>query len=206
MNKKTLLVIVAAALLLAACGGKQEAAPVAEPVQVEQPVVVEEAPVVAEEAPVVAEEAPAADSSGTVDYTSPEEIFSLEIPAGWEYEKDESSIEDAVIETYTAPDGNAFVQTMVNETSIETSALLKGEYTVDYMRRLYGSDLKIGEDVLMDNGLEKLTWWSEKNKTSGATYFDMQDNLLFFFTVGYEDKYEDDYKSELEDVVDSFEY
>ncbi len=207
MNKKTIFVIVLAALLLAACGGKsEEAAPAAEPVQVEPaPVVVEEAPAVAEEAPAVAEEAPAGDSE-MMEYTSPEEIFSLEIPANWDYEQDDATIEDAVVETYTSPDEHAFVQTLVNETSIETSAVLKGEYTVDYMRRLYGNDLKIAEDVMLDDGREKLTWWSDDNKTSGTTYFDMQDNFLFFFTTGYKDKYEDDYKSVLDDVADSFEY
>jgi len=202
MNKKSLFAVVLAALLLAACGGKsQETVPAAQPAPAEQePVVAAEVPAAEEpvEAPVKV--------SGTMDYTSPEDIFKLEIPAGWDYEKDDDSIEDAVIETYSAPDGNAFVQTLVNKTSIDTSALLKGEYTVDYMRRLYGSDLKIAKDVLMDDGREKLTWWSDKNKTSGTTYFDMQDNYLFFFTTASKDKYASDYEDVLADVADSFSY
>jgi hypothetical protein len=202
MNKKSLFAVVLAALLLAACGGKsQETAPAAQPAPAEQePAVAAEVPAAEEpvEAPVKV--------SGTMDYTSPEDIFKLEIPAGWDYEKDDDSIEDAVIETYSAPDGNAFVQTLVNKTSVDTSALLKGEYTVDYMRRLYGSDLKIAKDVLMDDGREKLTWWSDKNKTSGTTYFDMQDNYLFFFTTASKDKYASDYEDILADVADSFEY
>jgi len=211
MNKKSLFVVVLAALLLAACGSKsQEAAPAAQPAPAEQePVVAAEAPAAVVEEPAVVEEAAAqepANDSGMMDYTSPEDIFKLEIPAGWNYEKDDDSIEDAVVETYTAPDGNAFVQTLVNETSIDTSAVLKGEYTVDYMRRLYGSDLKIAKDVLMDDGREKLTWWSDKNKTSGTTYFDMQDNYLFFFTTASKDKYASDYEDVLADVADSFEY
>ena len=87
------------------------------------------------------------------------------------------------------------MQTLVNKTSEKTTAVLKGEYTVDYMHRLYGKDLKIGKDLLMDNGLEKLTWWSDESKTSGTTYFDMQDNYLFFFTTASKDKYEKDYKN-----------
>jgi len=210
MNKKSLFVIVLAALLLAACGGNgQEAAPVAQPVPEEQePVIAEEAPVAEEEAPVVEE--PKAENtanlSGMTDYTSPENIFNLEIPADWSYAKDDSTIKDSVIETYTSPDGNAFVQTLVNTTSIDTSAVLKGEYTLDYMRRLYGSDLKVAKDVLLDDGREKLTWWSEESKTSGTTYFDMQDNYLFFVSTACKDAYENDYNSTLEDIADSFTY
>lgn len=204
MNKKSLFVIVLAALLLAACGGKsQEPAQAVQPVQpaVEQPAAVEAEPVVEEP-----KEVKSSDSTEMVAYTSPEDIFKLEVPGDWSYEKDDASIDNAVVETYKAPDENAFVQTLVNETSEKTSAVLKGEYTVDFMRRLYGSDLKIGKDLLMDNGLEKLTWWSDKSKTSGTTYFDMQDNYLFFFTTASKDKYEKEYKNVLQDVTDSFSY
>ena len=213
MKTKSLFILVLAALVLAACGGGQSQAEtvVSEPVQVEeQPVVVAEAqveePAVVEEAAVVQEpvvEEPVA-ASGSTAYTSPENIFTLEVPAGWSQAEDTSTIEDSVIHTFTAPDGHAYVQTIVNEVSPDTTAVLKGQYTLDYMKRLCGDDLRVGTDVTLDDGREKLEWWSDINKTSGTAYFDTQDNNLYITNMYYEDAYEDMYKSTLEDVADSF--
>lgn len=216
MKKSTVFIIILAALALSACGGtSQEAAVVEEPVVVEtEPIVVEEvqqAEPAAEEA-VVAEEPIAAEpaaveptsASGMTSYTSPEGIFTLDVPAGWAKEMDNSTIEDAVIETFTAPDGHAYVQIIVNKISPDTSAVLKGQYTLDYMKRLCGEDLRVGKDVTLDDGREKLEWWSDMNKTSGTAYFDTEDNNLFIVNMYYEDAYEDTYKSMLEDVADSF--
>lgn len=209
MKTKSLFLIVLAALLMAACGGTSEPETVvSEPAQVEEePVVVEIEPVeetVEETEPVVVEEPVV--SSGTTDYTSPEDIFTLEIPAGWSQSEDTGTIEDTIIQTFTAPDGHAFVTVLVNEIGMETSAVEKAQYTQDYMRRLCGDDIRYATDVTLDDGREKMEWWSDDNKTSGTVYFDTVDNYLFFYNVYYEDAYEDTYKSTLEDVADSFSY
>ncbi len=215
MKKNTVFVIILAALALSACGGNsQDAEVVAEPVAVEpEPVVVEEAEPVVEEA-VVAEEPAAAEpvaaepvsASGTTSYTSPDGIFTLDVPAGWAMETDTTMIDDTVIDTFTAPDGHAYIQVLVNDVSPDTTAVLKGQYTLDYMKRLCGDDLRVGTDVTLDDDREKLEWWSDMNKTSGTAYFDTVDNKLYVANMYYEDAYEDTYKSILEDVADSFAY
>ncbi|BBB47451.1 hypothetical protein [Pelolinea submarina] len=212
MKQKSLFVIVAAAMLLVSCGGQsQPAAQAAEPVQPEQaPVVAQELPTegaMEEAAPV--EEAPAveqapASSNGTMTFTAPQDLFTLEIPDNWTAERDTATIEDTQIDTYTAPDGHAFVQSLVNSTDEGTSAVLKAQYTRDYMKRLYGSDLRFASDVSLADGREKLEWWSDMNKTSGTTYFSTKEGYLYFATTAYEDAYESDYKSVLQDVADSY--
>ncbi len=214
MKKSTVFVIILAALALTACGGSsKEAEVVAEPVVVEpEPVVVEEAAPLVEE-PVAAEpvaaEPVAAEpvaASGSSSYTSPNGIFTMDVPAGWSMETDTKTIEDTVIDTFTAPDGNAYVQILVNDVSPDTTAVLKGQYTLDYMKRLCGEDLRVGTDVTLDDGREKLEWWSDINKTSGTAYFDTVDNKLFVANMYYKDAHEDTYKDMLEDVADSFAY
>jgi hypothetical protein len=216
MKTKSLFVLILAALLLAACGGgqSQEEPVVSEPVQAEQQAAVVEEPVVEEpvaeepavaepvvEEPVVQEPAPA---SGGTAYTSPKNIFTLDVPAGWAQSEDTTTIEDSTIHTFTAPDGHAYVQVLVNEISPDTSAVLKAQYTRDYMKRLCGSDMRFASDVTLDDGREELVWWSDQNVTSGIAYFDTKDTYLYILNVYYEDAYEDTYLPVLVDVTDSF--
>jgi len=207
MKQKSLFVIVAAALLLVSCGGQSQ--PEAQAVE-QAPVVAQEVPAeetMPEAAPV--EEAPAmeeaaASSNGTITFTAPQDLFSMEVPENWTAERDTATIEDAQVDTYTAPDGHAFAQSLVNSIEEDTSAVLKSQYTRDYMKRLYGSDLRFASDVSLADGREKLEWWSDMNKTSGTTYFSSKDGYLYFMTVGYDDAYETDYTEVLQQIVDSY--
>ena len=232
MKKSTIFMIILAALVLSACGGNSDepaavpesAVVEAEPVVAEvEPVVVEPEQVTVEEVqeagPVVEEQAAVVEEPAVAEpvaeepigdsltfYTSPEDIFTIEVPAGWAKETDNETIEDTVIETFTAPDGNASVQVLVNEVASDTTAVEKGQYTLDYMKRLLGEDLRIATDVQLEDGCERLEWWSDKKGTTGMSYFDIFKNHLFVFTVWYDDDYEDDYILTLNDVADSFTY
>ena len=209
MNTKILISVLLAAVLISACGGQTEAPPAPEPIVEEaQPAVEEAAPA---EQPAPAEpaaeahqpEAPAA-ASGMMSYTSPERFFTLEVPNGWSYVEDTDVIDSAFVETYTAPDGHAFVQIVTNEVSPNMNHVIKGEVTMDYMRRMYGDDLRVLEDVTLKDGRERLTWSNEHKRTSGTTFFDTMKNQLFFYTTSFDDTYDKEYKTILEDVNDSY--
>ncbi len=207
MKAKMILSLLLAAMLISACGGQTAAAPAPEPVVVEpQPALEEPAPVVdqpAVEQP-VEQAPPPEEESGMMSYTAPEGLFFLEIPNGWSFTSDSDVIDNTEVETYTAPDGHAFVQVVVNKTSIDISNVEKGQITLDFMKRLYGSDLRVGTDVTLPDGRERLEWWSDENATSGTTFFHRVGNYLFFYTTSYEDAYQEDYMSILEDVNDSY--
>lgn len=214
MKAKMILSLLFTTLMISACGGQTPAAPAPEPVVVEaQPAAEESVPVVEEPAPVV--DQPAVDQpveeaqqpteeSGMMSYTAPNGLFALEIPNGWSYAKDTDVIENTEVETYTAPDGHAFVQVVVNESGIDVSNVEKAQITRDFMKRLYGSDLRFATDVTLADGREKLEWWSDGNATSGTTFFHRVGNYLFFYTTSFEDAYQKDYMSILEDVNDSY--
>ena len=214
MNTKTIMSVLLTAVLISACGGQTDAPPLQESVMVEEQPVVEEATSaeqLAPEAPAV--EAPAVEApqpaapvttSGMMPYTAPEGLFALEIPSGWSLTKDNDVIDNTVVETYFAPGGHAFVQVVVNEVGSEVTNVLKGQITLDFMKRLYGSDLRVASDVTLADGREKLEWRSDDNKTSGTTFFDTKDGYLFFYTTYYEDAYKKDHASILEEVNGSF--
>ena len=75
---------------------------------------------------------------------------------------------------------------------------------MDYMRRLYGDDLRVSEDVTLPDGRERLKWWNDYTRTSGTTFFDTARDQLFFYTTAYEDTYKKDYELILEDVNNSY--
>ena len=209
MYKKMMISVLLAAVLFSACGGQSEAPPAPEPVVEDvQPAVEEAAPVV-EAAPAepVAEApqpaAPAVDSGMTA-YTSPEKLFMLEVPNGWSYAEDKEVIENAVVETYTAPDGHAIVQVLINEISPNMNHVIKGEVTMDYMRRLYGENLRVSEDVSLPDGRERLVWENEHKETIGTTFFDTEEYQLYFYTTMVDEDFEKDYEDILEDVNNSY--
>ena len=207
MNTKTIMSILLAVVLISACGGQTDTPQVQEPIVVEeQPAVEEAAPAEQTELAEPAEAQPAdpVTASGVMPYTAPEGLFALEVPSGWSFSKDTKVIDNTVVETHTAPDGHAFVQVVVNEVGSEMNHVLKGQVTLDFMKRLYGSDLRVASDVTLPDGREKLEWWSDDNKTSGTTFFDTKDSHLFFYTTSYKDAYKKDYAAILEDVNNSF--
>ena len=209
MNTKTIITVLLAAVLISACGGQTDAPPVPETIVEEAQPAVDEAVPAEQTAPAE----PAADApqpaapaaeSGMMSITSPEKFFTLEVPNGWSYVEDTEVIENVVVETYTAPDGHAFVQVVVNEVSPGMNHVIKGEVTMDYMRRLYGDDLLVSEDVTLKDGRERLKWFNDYKKTSGTTFFDTSRDQIFFYTTSYDDAYEKEYKEILEDVGDSY--
>ncbi len=210
MKRQAIFIVVLIALVAAACGG--QASQVVPQPAVQEPAAQEPAAQLPEAAPVEeaqtdsqAAEQPV-EASGMVAYTAPEELFNLEIPASWTVEKDTQSFEKSVVETATSPDGNAFVQVLANKVGYALDKVLKGQVTLDYMKRLYGKDLRVASDVTLKDGREKLEWWSKENKTSGTTYFNMGEDHLYFFTVAYKEKFADEYASTLEEVASSFSY
>ncbi len=209
MNTRTIMSVLFTAVLISACGGQADTPPVPEPVVVEEQPIVEEAapaeqPVLVEPAIEAPQPAAPADASGMMPYTAPEGLFALEVPNGWSYVKDMEVIGNTVVETYTAPDGHAFVQVVVSEVGPDMDHVEKWQVTLDFMKRLYSSDLRVVTNVTLPDGREKLEWWSDDNKTSGTTFFDTKENFLFFYTTSYEDAFEKDYATIFEDVKNSF--
>ena len=203
MKKLTILVILIVGLVATACS-TPVSTPTPQPVEAESTVESPEA-TPADKQP--AEPQPveqAASQSDLIDYMAPRKLFTLSVPASWTKKTDEKTIKNALVETFTAPDGNAFMQILTNPIGNSMTKVLKGQVTLDYMKRLYGRDLRVASDITLYDGREKLEWWSDTNETSGTTYFNTGDKYLYFYSVAYKDGFEDDYASLLKEVSDSF--
>ena len=207
MNKSRLVVfsslILALALIAASCavpatGGVEDQA-------MEDEVVIEETPTQALPAEEPAEPEPESEDE-LMAYTAPNEAFTLDVPSVWDMERDEAAIDKTIIETFTSPDGNAFITVLVNDVGQGLNQVVKRDVTTDYMRRLYGEDMRISTDVALGDGRERLEWRSEANGTSGISYFDQVPGFLFFYTVASRDEFKEDFAEILAEVDASFSY
>ena len=211
MYKKILISVLLGAVLISACGGQSEAPPASEPVVEDVQTVVEQAAPVEDaapaepvtEAPQAEAPAPAVDA-GMMAYTSPEELFNLEVPNGWSFSEDTEVIENAIVQTYTAPDGNAMVQVLINEEAPNMNHVVKREVTMDYVRRLYGENLRVSTDVVLPDGRERLVWANENKETVGTTFTDTTEFQMFFYTTMVDEDFKKDYDDILEDVNNSY--
>lgn len=207
MNKSRLVVfsslILALALIAASCavpatGGVEDQA-------MEDEVVIEETPTQALPAEEPAEPEPESEDE-LMAYTAPNEAFTLDVPSVWDMERDEAAIDKTIIETFTSPDGNAFITVLVNDVGQGLNQVVKRDVTTDYMRRLYGEDMRISTDVALADGRERLEWSSEASGFSGTTYFDQVPGFLFFYTVASRDEFKEDFAEILAEVDASFSY
>ena len=209
MKNKAILVITLASMVLAACGGgtsKEEVQLLETTSDVAQP---DATVAVQAEQPGDAQPPAVAQSASelvTSPYTAPENLFHLNVPDTWKFDRDTERIDNTVVESFVSPDMHAVVQVVVNECGENVDQLEKGHITLDFMKRLYASDLRIAYDTALLDGRERLDWWSYISEISGITFFDTHRNHLYLFTVYYDDAYEDLYLPTLNEVIDSFSY
>ncbi|HEY60083.1 MAG TPA: hypothetical protein G4N92_05300 [Anaerolineae bacterium] len=209
MKNKTVLMIMLASMVLAACGGGTSE----EEVQLSAPTDDGTQPDAAVEVPAEQPgdaqppaEAQSASELVASPYTAPENLFHLNVPGTWNFNKDTEIIDNTVVESFVSTDTHAVVQIVVNECGENVDQLEKGHITLDFMKRLYPSDLRIAYDTVLPDGRERLDWWSYLDEISGTTFFDRHRNHLYMFTVYYDDDYEKQYLPTLNEVIDSFSY
>jgi hypothetical protein len=140
------------------------------------------------------------------EYTSREQIFTLEVPTSWSKFADAASIDRTVVEGFTSPDGRAGVQVAIFSKGSNISQETKGVKTLEIMRVLYGWDMRVSTDKSLQDGRERLEWYGEMKDVQGITYFDSSGTSLYIFSVVWEPATQDLYLPVLQEVIDSFAY
>jgi hypothetical protein len=135
-------------------------------------------------------------------FTSPDALFSIKVPTAWQYERSET--EDAVVDTFTAPDGHAVIQNVVYDDGDEISRSEAGDLALQLLHSSYASDVRIVDDRLQPDGSERLTWSSSSGGYSGISYFETRGTTFLLFTTMYDNAYEDVYFDTLEYTIGSY--
>lgn len=139
-------------------------------------------------------------------YTSPDSLFTIEVPTSWTKFLDTARIFQAQIEQFFSPDQHASIQTVI----YRHGALIEQEYkatkTLEILRALYGSGFRVSHDKALPDRRERLAWYVESKQLSGISFFDSWGNSLYIFTVLWDDAYQGEYQPILDRVVESFGY
>lgn len=142
----------------------------------------------------------------TFEYTSPDSLFTIEIPTSWTKFLDTASIQKSQIEQFFSPDRRASVQTVIYRHGALIEQEFKATKTLEILRALYGSGFRVSHDKALPDGRERLAWSVKNKDLSGISFFDSWGGSLYIFTVLWDDAYQELYQPVLDRVVDSFGY
>lgn len=139
-------------------------------------------------------------------YTSPDSLFTIEVPTSWTKFLDTARISQAQIEQFFSPDQHASIQTVIYRHGALIEQEFKATKTLEILRALYGSGFRVSHDKALPDGRERLAWYVESKQLSGISFFDSWGNSLYIFTVLWDDAYQGEYQPILDRVVESFGY
>jgi len=144
--------------------------------------------------------------ASTFKYTSPDALFTIEVPTSWTKFLDTAKVQKAQIEQFFSPDRHASIQIVVYRHEAFIKQDFKAEKTLEIMRKLYGSDMRVSHDKALPDGRERLAWYVASKKLSGISFFDSWGSSLYIFTVLWDDEFQELYQPVLERTMESFGY
>lgn len=128
--------------------------------------------------------------------------FSILTSPFWQYHRIEGN--STIVETFTSPDEQAVIQTVIYDDGKPVSRGVAGELTLSLLRNSYTTDIMILNDTVLDDGREKLTWSSLDGSYQGITTFTTQGTTLNILTVMWDNDPERYYQTVLEKVIVSY--
>jgi len=164
--------------------------------------------------PVETEAPQQSDSSdeGFVTFTDQNGLYTIEIPADWNYEQTYDSENNYYyIDTFTSPDGGAIIENIVYDDGEKFTGNQKSKFALYLLNTFYSStgkegDIKVTDDSIMKDGSERLTWSSKAGGYSGISFLEVRSNgtTFLFFTVDWGNDMEDVYLDTLNYVIETY--
>ena len=139
-----------------------------------------------------------------VTHTAPQAFFEVEIPTAWGRYIDTNTIKNTIIEGFTSPDRRAAVQIAIYNRGSLIEQKIKAEKTLDIMRAQYGYDMRVSHDKGLQDGRERLAWFTDRKGITGVSYFDSYASSLYVFSIVWEEPTGFIYQPLLEEITESF--
>lgn len=129
-------------------------------------------------------------------FTGPKNLFAIEVPSAWAYSQS-TELENTTIDTFTAPDGKAFIENIaVDDGTTRDPALTKGSALslINYKYSNSANDIVVSEEVPQEDGSVRLTWTSAGSGLAGQTFYEVRNGTtLLLFTVAFDSTLSDVY-------------
>lgn len=135
-------------------------------------------------------------------FLGPDDLYSIEVPTSWRFTTDEG--ENALIETFYAPDDHALIQNITYDDGSQISASAAGKKALELLNSYYAADIVITNDQVQPDGSERLTWYSPGGDYRGVSFLETRGTTFLLFTVMYDTPFEDTYLDVLEYTVSSY--
>lgn len=112
--------------------------------------------------------------------------------------------EYSTVETFTSPDENAIIQTLIYDDGKPMSMKIAGELALALLRNNYTTDVILTKDEVLKDGREKLTWGSLDSNYQGLITFTTHGNAAQILAVLWDQDPEDYYETILNNVLSSY--
>lgn len=136
-------------------------------------------------------------------FTGPNNLFTIEVPTPWRYERTEG--ENAIIDTFYAPDDHAVIQNIAYDDGTETSRSQAGAFALELLRSYYATDIRIHSDEVQPDGSERLIWSSPSGDYSGTSFLETRGTTFLLFTTMYDNPFEEYYLETLNYTIETYE-
>ncbi|MFW6069360.1 MAG: hypothetical protein ACOC9E_07235 [Chloroflexota bacterium] len=134
--------------------------------------------------------------------TGPNDLFTIEVPTPWTYERTEG--ENAIVDTFYAPDDHAVIQNIAYDDGTETSRSQAGAFALELLRSYYASDIVIHSDEVQPDGSERLIWSSPSGDYSGTSFLETRGTTFLLFTTMYDNPFEETYLDTLNYTIETY--
>ena len=118
----------------------------------------------------------------TYTFVDPERgLFQFDVPFAWIYATDTG--DNTRIDTFTSPDGLAFVDNIAYDDGQAVSKSDAGDFALILLRKSYDlDDLKVTGDEVQQDGSERLDWTSASRGLRGESFFETHGTTFLLLT------------------------
>lgn len=110
----------------------------------------------------------------------------------------------SIVETFSSPDHQAFIQTLVYDDGNRMTMKIAGEIALSLLRNNYTTEIIITKDEILPDGREKLTWGSLESNYQGIITFITHGTSAQILAVVWDQDPDDYYETVLNEVVASY--
>lgn len=141
-------------------------------------------------------------------FTDKNNLFQIEVPSDWT--QDSGSGDNYYIDTFTAPDGFALIESIVYDDGTSFPGGSNGKFALSLLHTFYSVDGKEGDihvtdDSIQKDGSERLVWNSPGRGTTGITFFEVRNHTTFLMlSLVYGNDYESQYLDTLNQVISTY--
>jgi hypothetical protein len=137
------------------------------------------------------------------DFYGPADLFTMEVPIGFEYYRSQE-YDYTIVDSFYAPDGNMVIENVAYDDGEAISKSVAGQFALGLLHEFYADDIKITGDKVQPDGSERLTWYSPGGGYTGISFFESRGTTFLLLSLWWDDDYEDIYVPVVDNAINTY--